>query len=162
MIYPSPRPFLDSRLLLAVVVIVAGVAAAQEKPLELDQAREGEHFDFFWATGSIEPDGLDYGVGQAEKYYVAVRDLLGNDKAGKPTQANTPGVSSIFSNSVPTTSRTGLGNGFGKGGLQGNGFGNGGGLGNGLGNGGGQGHGGPGNGGGNGGGNGNGGGKGKP
>ncbi len=71
------------RFIPVVLAFVAGAAAAQEKAMNLDQAREGEDFDFYWATGVIEPEGLDYGVRQAEKYYKAVRDVLSHGPAGK-------------------------------------------------------------------------------
>ena len=70
-------------LLVATLVLITGITLAQEKTMSLDQAREGEDFDFYWATGGIEPEGLEYGVSQAERYYKAVRDFLGHGPEDK-------------------------------------------------------------------------------
>lgn len=74
---------LHSGLTLTALVLVAGSAIAEEKTMSLDQVREGEHFDFYWATGDIGPEGLEYGVSQAETYYEGVRDVLGYAPASK-------------------------------------------------------------------------------
>ena len=70
-------------LLLVTLALCAGKTSAQEKTMNLDQAHEGVDFDFYWAAGVIEPEGLEYGVRQAEKHYKAVGDFLGHDPEDK-------------------------------------------------------------------------------
>jgi len=83
MVSPTAHGVIKTRLryrslLLLCLLLAAGGAMAQEKTMSLDQAREGENFDVYWATGVIESEGLDYGVGLAEKFYLAVSDFLGH------------------------------------------------------------------------------------
>lgn len=63
--------------------LVAGTVMAMEKTMSLDQVREGEDFDFFWASGGIDPEGLEYGGRKAEEYYRGVSTFLGHEPEEK-------------------------------------------------------------------------------
>jgi hypothetical protein len=72
-----------SMFISVAVALMTGGTMAQEKTMSLDQAREGEDFDFYWASGGIESEGLEYGVRQAEKYYKGVSNFLGHGPEDK-------------------------------------------------------------------------------
>lgn len=65
-------------VVLAGLILATGHAASRQESARLDQTREGKDFDFHWAAGDIEPEGLEYGVAQAEKYSKAVTGFLGH------------------------------------------------------------------------------------